>query len=83
MFTHKNNTYLQIDTCSFQEIKNSLSDKAKVGINKNYLKDVIDIQNHRVSTGLNLIVGKRGTGKTNFLKMIKEQYDFDDIVIIE
>lgn len=73
------NTYLQIDNCSFQEIKNSLSDKAKVGINKNYLKDVIDIQNHRVSTGLNLIVGKRGTGKTNFLKMIKEQYDFDDI----
>lgn len=73
------NTYLQIDNCSFQEIKNSLSDKTKIGVNRSYLQDVIDIQNHRVSTGLNLIVGKRGTGKTNFLKTIKKQYESDDI----
>lgn len=73
------NTYLQIDNCSFREIKNSLSDKTKIGVNRSYLQDVIDIQNHRVSTGLNLIVGKRGTGKTNFLKTIKKQYESDDI----
>lgn len=36
-------------------------DKTKVGINLRYLRDVIDIENHTVSTGLNLIVGKRGT----------------------
>lgn len=73
------NTYLQIDSCSFREIKNSLFDRKKIGINIAYLQDVIDIQDHRVSTGLNLIVGKRGTGKTNFLKTIKKQYDSDDI----
>lgn len=73
------NTYLQIDNCSFLEIKNSLLDKSKIGINIRYLQDVIDVQNHRVSTGLNLIVGKRGTGKTTFLETIKKQYDFADI----
>lgn len=73
------NTYLQIDDCSFREIKNCLSDKSKIGINRSYLQDVFDIHSHRVSTGLNLIVGKRGTGKTNFLEVIKKQYDSDDI----
>lgn len=43
-----------------------------MGINKDYLRDVIDIDDHVVSTGLNLIVGKRGTGKTHFLKTIKK-----------
>ncbi len=32
-----------------------------------------------MSTGLNLVVGKRGTGKTYFLNKIKEQFDQDDI----
>lgn len=43
------------------------------------MRDVIDIENHTVSTGLNLIVGKRGTGKTNFLETIKKYYDYEDI----
>lgn len=73
------NTYLQIDNCSFREIVNGLSDKSKIGINKNYLQDVINIQDYQVSTGLNLIVGKRGTGKTNFLETIKNQYNTDEI----
>lgn len=73
------NTYLQIDNCSFQEIKNCLMDKTKVGINNRYLRDVIDIESHTVSTGLNLIVGKRGTGKTNFLELIKKNYESEDI----
>lgn len=54
-------------------------DKTKVGINLRYLRDVIDIENHTVSTGLNLIVGKRGTGKSNFLETIKKYYDYEDI----
>lgn len=73
------NTFLQVDNCTFQEIKNCISDKSKVGTNANYLRDVIDIENHTVSTGLNLIVGKRGTGKTKFLERIKRQYDSEDI----
>lgn len=73
------NTFLQIDNCSFKEIRNCISDKSKVGINADNLRDVINIENHTVSTGLNLIVGKRGTGKTEFLKRIKKQYDYEDI----
>lgn len=73
------NTFLQIDNCSFQEIKNCISDKDKVGINADYLRDIIDIDNHTVSTGLNLIVGKRGTGKTTFLEAIKQYYEREDI----
>lgn len=69
------NTFLQVDNCTFKEIKNCISDKTKVGINPNYLRDIIYIENHIVSTGLNLIVGKRGTGKTKFLDRIKKQYD--------
>lgn len=73
------NTYLQIDECSFSEIRNALKHKDKIHINSDALHNVIDIDGHRVSTGLNLIVGKRGTGKTNFLERIKKQYDSDDI----
>lgn len=73
------NTFLQVDNCTFEEIKNCITDKSKVALNSDYLRDVIDIENHTVSTGLNLIVGKRGTGKTKFLERIKKQYDHEDI----
>lgn len=73
------NTFLQIDSCSFNEIKNCISDKAKVGINEKYLSNIIDIENYTVSTGLNLIVGKRGTGKTKFLERVKKQYGPEEI----
>lgn len=73
------NTYLQVDACNFKDIKNCICDKSKVAINSRYLRDVISIDKYTVSTGLNLIVGKRGTGKTRFLERIKKQYEFDDI----
>lgn len=73
------NTFLQIDNCSFDEIKNCITDRTKVGINETYLNDVINIGSYTVSTGLNLIVGKRGTGKTEFLKSIRKLYDSEDI----
>ncbi|MGT2925045.1 hypothetical protein ACVR0O_07615 [Streptococcus caviae] len=73
------NTYIQVDTCNFDEIKNCISDKTKVSITEDNLQDVIEINGHKLSTGLNLVVGKRGTGKTHFLNSIKEQFDSDDI----
>jgi len=73
------NTFLQIDGCSFEEIKNCISDRDKVAVNSDLLNDVIDINGHRVSTGLNLIVGKRGTGKTYFLEKVKGEYPKEDI----
>src|SRR5690625_353164 len=73
------NTFLQIDNCSFEEIKNCISDKRKTAVNSDLLSDVIEINGHRVSTGLNLIVGKRGTGKTYFLEKIKKEYPTDEV----
>ncbi|CYV12386.1 hypothetical protein HPA07_08410 [Streptococcus suis] len=68
-------TYLQIDSCEFEDIKKCLRDKSKVSINKENLKDVVDIDGVNISSGLNLVVGKRGTGKTYFLNKIKEFSD--------
>lgn len=73
------NTFLQIDNCLFQEIKNNISDREKVAVNSDWLRDVMQINGHIVSTGLNLIVGNRGTGKTYFLDEIKKQYSTEDI----
>lgn len=70
---------IQVDNCTFSEIKNCISNRNKVAINKESLNNVVNVEDHRVSTGLNLIVGKRGTGKTEFLKKVKEQYDLEDI----
>ena len=68
-------TYLQIDSCEFEDIKKCLRDKSKVSINKENLKDAINIDGVNISSGLNLVVGKRGTGKTYFLNKIKEYSD--------
>ena len=68
-------TYLQTDSCEFEDIKKCLRDKSKVSINKENLKDVVDIDGVNISSGLNLVVGKRGTGKTHFLNKIKEFSD--------
>ncbi|MGH2083168.1 hypothetical protein [Aerococcus urinaeequi] len=73
------NTYIQIDRCTFDEIRNAIHRKDKVGIEKDLLKKVITIDNHRVSTGLNLIVGKRGSGKTHFLELINKQFPQDEL----
>ena len=65
-------TYLQIDSCEFEDIKRCLRDKSKISVNKENLKDVVNIDGVNISSGLNLVVGKRGTGKTHFLNRIKE-----------
>lgn len=77
------NTYLQIDNCTFTEIKNCMANKKGINTNKDNLSNIIEIQEHNVSTGMNLIVGKRGTGKSRFLNLIKKQYDPEDYYAID
>lgn len=77
------NTYLQIDECTFSEIKSCMSQKKGINTNKDNLRNVMEIGEHNVSTGLNLIVGKRGTGKTIFLENVKKQFDDDDYYAID
>ena len=68
-------TYLQIDSCEFEDIKRCLQDKSKISISKENLKDVVNIDGINILSGLNLVVGKRGTGKTHFLNRIKESIE--------
>ncbi|WP_156019719.1 hypothetical protein [Streptococcus ruminantium] len=68
-------TYLQIDSCEFEDIKRCLRDKSKISISKENLKDVISVDGVNISSGLNLVVGKRGTGKTHFLNRIKDSIE--------
>lgn len=76
------NTYLQIDNCTFSEIKNCMLHRKNINTNKDNLRNIMEIGEHNVSTGLNLIVGKRGTGKTIFLENIKKQFDDDEYYAI-
>lgn len=71
-------TYLQIDSCEFEDIKRCLCDRSKISVNKDNLKNVVSINGVNISSGLNLVVGKRGTGKTHFLSKIKEEYSEDE-----
>lgn len=71
-------TYLQVDSCELDDIKKCLRDRSKISVNKENLQDVVSVSGVNISSGLNLVVGKRGTGKTHFLKMIKEEYDEDE-----
>ncbi|TCD45744.1 hypothetical protein D3X11_05860 [Streptococcus sp. X16XC17] len=70
-------TYLQVDSCELEDIKRCLRDRSKISVNKDNLQDVININGVNISSGLNLVVGKRGTGKTHFLEKIKEEYSED------
>ncbi len=71
-------TYIQVDSCEFEDIKKCLQNRDKVSVNKENLQDIININGVNVSTGLNLVVGKRGTGKTYFLNQIKRWYSKED-----
>lgn len=71
-------TYIQVDSCDFEDVRRCLRDRSKISITKENLRDVINIGGVNLSTGLNLVVGKRGTGKTHFLNKIKEEYSDDE-----
>ncbi|MBT1144966.1 PHP domain-containing protein [Lactiplantibacillus argentoratensis] len=79
------NTFIQTHDVDFFQIKRVLSSSDQVSIGGN-LSDVVQVnvdnQIVNVSTGLNLIVGRRGSGKTYFLKKILDQYHDENIMEI-
>ena len=74
-------TFLECDDSQYSDIYNALKNKSSVGINSDILKDSFSIGVYnekreietkvKVSTGLNLIIGSRGSGKTYFLENVK------------
>lgn len=69
----KKNTYVQVDNTEFKSIRNALANKSNVNIYPNLVHDTSVVGNITVSTGLNLIIGRRGSGKTVFLNKIEEE----------
>lgn len=67
-------TFVECDTTSFEDIRRGLQQKSTVGSNKNQVTNIYDVvvDEHpvTVSTGLNLIVGRRGSGKTFLIDSI-------------
>lgn len=66
-------TYVQADNTDFKSIKNALKNKNNVNIYPNLVHDTGTIGGVTVSTGLNLIIGRRGSGKTVFLNKIENE----------
>lgn len=70
---HKN-TFIQSDSNSFEDIRNALKYKKNVNIFEDEIHDSFEIDGVRVSKGLNLIIGRRGSGKTVFIDKIQHIY---------
>lgn len=68
------NTFVQTDSTKFCDIKAAFQNKEKVNINKSMLHNIYSIEGVNVSSGLNLIVGKRGTGKTTFIENVHKLF---------
>lgn len=66
------NTYIQADNAAFDSIKNAVQNKENVNIVPGLVHTTTTISGVTVSTGLNLIVGRRGSGKTYFLDNVEK-----------
>ncbi len=78
-------TFLDINDTSLKSIKYALKDKNKVFINesKNDNEFIFTSDGLVASTKLNVIIGKRSSGKTYTLNMIKNTFDTSDVKYIK
>ncbi len=69
-------TFLGCDEMSFSAIKECLRDKDKVALSKNDGNKLFQVfaNGQQLSTGLNVVLGDRSSGKTFTLEAIKEQF---------
>lgn len=77
-------TYLDIGDCSFRSIKLGLTKKDFVSLTKEEGNKFIEIPNSKIkiSTGLNVILGKRSSGKSHTLNSISASSEEDDVKYI-
>lgn len=70
-------TYIETDSTDFYSIKEAIRDKEKVYINEKKKRDLFPILDDGTlaSSGLNIIFGKRSSGKTYTLDRINENFD--------
>lgn len=78
-------TYVDIINFEFGILKNALTDREKVYLSNNKKIDEFAFLNDGTlaSTGLNVILGKRSSGKTYNLKKINSSNDHDNIKFVK
>lgn len=80
-------TFLDEESAEWTKIIRSFKNRDKISSNPALLNSVIELGNNgkpvRVSTGLNLIVGRRGSGKTHFIQQIKNELGNNELVNYE
>ena len=69
-------TYLSCDGVTFTNIKNCLQDKNKVSLSANEASHMFQIfdDGQELSTGLNIVLGERSSGKTYMLNRISKEH---------
>ena len=75
-------TYIDSDTPSFHSVFSAIRDN-KTFLTKDKMEDMFDILNGqaRASTGINVLIGKRSSGKTYTLNHISELYSNECLYI--
>ena len=74
-------TYVSIDELTFSALSLAFKDKTKFSISEK--EDHLELApGLYASTGLNVVVGKRSTGKTYFLDGVNASCDPDDVVYV-
>lgn len=78
-------TYIDISEFEFSALKSALSDKRKVFINNSKSDSELEIlpDGTTASSGLNVIIGKRSSGKTYTLNRIDASNDSDHIKYVK
>lgn len=74
-------TYVSINDQSFSSLMLAMKDKSKLYITER--EDRLELQPGLfASTGLNVVIGSRSSGKTFFLDTLNSSYDPDDVVYV-
>lgn len=78
-------TYLDIDSIDFSVIKECLKDKEKVFLNSKKQRTLFPILSNGTlaSTGLNIVVGKRSSGKTHTMDEIYSTFGSESVKYIK
>lgn len=78
-------TFIDIGDITLSSLKSALRDKNKVSLSEEGGHDLISINNGEIklSTGLNVILGKRSSGKTYSLNLLENIYGKENITYIK
>lgn len=70
-------TYINCDEINFSVVKNCLRDRTKLALSRNDGNKLFQAlqDGQQISTGLNVIVGERSSGKSHTLTQISESFD--------